>query len=318
MSKHKIREDKTCQNCGRFVGEQFCSHCGQENTEVRHSFIYLLKHFASDLFHYDSSLWSTTKLLLFSPATLSKEYMAGKRKSYVDPIKLYIFISFIAFFIPNILPENPDNKQHLTVDMDFDIDLDHSGFTISSTERGTGRIANYPVYNNTQLDSIVKINKIPLTEYYTVKLALKANESKNPDKQNRINEFILHNLPKVLFIYMPLFAFWLWLFHNKKKFLYFDSGIFTLHYFSFLLLIITILNIIETALDWLNLHTSVSTIISSAILCYTIFYFFKAHLRFYEEKWLVAHTKATIILLIDIILIMITLALFAILALFIA
>lgn len=318
MGKHKIRENKTCQNCGRFVDEHFCPNCGQENTEVRHSFTYLIKHFVSDLFHYDSSLWSTTKLLLFSPATLSKEYIGGKRKSHVDPIKLYIFISFIAFFIPSILPENPDNKQHLTIDMDFDIDMDHSGFTISSTERGTGRIAKYPVYNNAQLDSVVKINEIPLLEYYTVKLALKANENKNPDKQNRINEFILHNLPKVLFVYMPIFAFWLWLFHNKKKFLYFDSGIFTLHYFSFLLLIITILNIIETALDWLNLHTIVSTIISGAILLYAIFYFFKAHLRFYGEKWLIAHTKATIILLIDIILIMITLALFAILALFIA
>ena len=46
-----------------------------------------------------------------------------------------------------------------------------------------------------------------------------------------------HNLPKVLFVFMPIFAFFLWLFHNKKRWYYFDHGIFTLHYFSFLLLI---------------------------------------------------------------------------------
>lgn len=312
MSKHKIREDKTCQNCGRFVGEQFCSHCGQENTDVRHSFIYLLKHFASDLLHYDSSLWSTTKLLLFSPATLSKEYMAGKRKSYVDPIKLYIFISFIAFFIPNILPENPDNKEALT------IRTNNSDYTISAKEKGTEKLAEYTIYSDIQLDSIANTNDIPFTNYYTAKLILKANELNNKDKQARINEFILHNLPKVLFIYMPLFAFWLWLFNNKKKFLYFDSGIFTLHYFSFLLLIITILNIIESALDWINLHASISQIISGAILCYAIFYFFKAHHRFYGQNRFVSNTKASIIAFIDIAFIIVILALFAILALFIA
>ena len=50
-------------------------------------------------------------------------------------------------------------------------------------------------------------------------------------------ESFIHTLPKVLFIYMPIFALLLWLFHDKKKWYYFDSGVFTLHYFSFLLLL---------------------------------------------------------------------------------
>jgi hypothetical protein len=49
---------------------------------------------------------------------------------------------------------------------------------------------------------------------------------------------------------MPLFAFFLWLFHSKKRWYYFDHGIFTLHYFSFLLLIILLLFLIDLLLDW--------------------------------------------------------------------
>jgi hypothetical protein len=35
-------------------------------------------------------------------------------------------------------------------------------------------------------------------------------------------ESFFHNLPKILFIIMPFFAFLLWLFHSKKRWSYFD------------------------------------------------------------------------------------------------
>lgn len=313
MSKHIVRENKICQNCGRFVAENFCPQCGQENTEVRHSFIYLLKHFVSDLLHYDSSFWSTIKLLLFSPATLSKEYISGKRRSYVDPIKLYIFISFFTFFIPGILPYKSVQKHDI-----LKVNVENKIFSVSDKDKVTGKTTEYAIHNNAELDSIAKIKNISFTEYYLAKFVLKGIDSNNADKQKRMNEFIMHNLSKVLFIYMPIFAFWLWLFHNKKKFLYFDSGIFTLHYFSFLLLIITILNILNTAFEWLSPYTIFSAILQTIVLLYSIYYFFKAHRLFYGEKRLKSNMKSLVILLIDLILIIVILLLFATLALFAA
>lgn len=313
MGKHKIRENKTCQNCGRFVAENFCPHCGQKNSEIRHTFIYLIKHFVSDLLHYDSSVWSTTKLLLFSPATLSIEYIRGKRKSYVDPIKLYIFISFLAFFIPGILPDKSDNKSLAT------IRINNTNTSVSATDRNTNQSTEYQIYNTKQLDSLKLIKDISAFEYYTTKVALKTYDvNQNQNKQEKINEFILHNLSKVLFIYMPLFAFWLWIFHNKKKFLYFDSGIFTLHYFSFLLLFITILNVLNTVFEWLSLPDIFSGMATFATCVYSVFYFFRAHRLFYGERRIIANLKAFVILSIDMILILVILILFAFLALFMA
>src|SRR5690606_29216275 len=105
MSHHKLRKEKNCLNCGATVEERFCPKCGQENAINRPSFHYLFTHFFEDLFHYDSGFWKTVKNLLFRPGIIIKEYLSGKRKSFVPPVKLYIFISFAAFFIPFILPD---------------------------------------------------------------------------------------------------------------------------------------------------------------------------------------------------------------------
>ncbi|MUH01774.1 DUF3667 domain-containing protein [Scytonema sp. UIC 10036] len=36
---------------------------------------------------------------------------AGKRQAYVAPVKLYIFISFITFFLPSLLPSSEEKKE---------------------------------------------------------------------------------------------------------------------------------------------------------------------------------------------------------------
>ncbi|WP_313029343.1 hypothetical protein [Soonwooa sp.] len=64
---------------------------------------------------------------------------------------------------------------------------------------------------------------------------LKEQGVKKGEIYTKILQTSFHNLPKALFIYLPIFAFFLWIFHNKKKWWYFDHDIFTLHYFSFLL-----------------------------------------------------------------------------------
>ena len=107
MSKEKLRKDKTCLNCKHQVEKRFCPNCGQENTEITKSFHHLFTHFFKDLTHYDSSFWKTIIYLFFKPAALTKEYLSGKRLSFLAPIRLYIFISFITFFLISLFPNKP-------------------------------------------------------------------------------------------------------------------------------------------------------------------------------------------------------------------
>ncbi|HBR10977.1 MAG TPA: hypothetical protein DD740_01955 [Chryseobacterium sp.] len=112
----------------------------------------------------------------------------------------------------------------------------------------------------------------------------------NKKIQEKFTEAFVHTVPKALFIYLPIFAFILWLFHDKKKWWYFDHGIFTLHYFSFLLLNILIFS-------FLNKLTNVVTIgainwllylVMTGMIIYSALYFFVAHRRVYRSHGIVS------------------------------
>ena len=111
MSKSKIRNDKTCLNCRYVAANRFCPNCGQENTDTRKTFHHLFIHFFEDLTHYENAFWRTIKNLLFKPATLTKEYLSGKRLSYLAPVRLYIFISFITFLLITIFPRETSSSE---------------------------------------------------------------------------------------------------------------------------------------------------------------------------------------------------------------
>ena len=99
MSHTPERAEKTCLNCGTTVVGRFCHVCGQENVEPKESFWHLVTHFFNDITHFDGKFFITLKDLAFKPGFLSKEYMIGRRASYLNPIRMYVFTSAIFFLV---------------------------------------------------------------------------------------------------------------------------------------------------------------------------------------------------------------------------
>lgn len=301
MGHQKLREDKTCLNCNYVVENKYCPNCGQENTETRQSFHYLFTHFVEDLTHYDGSFWRTIKSLLFRPGRLTKEYLEGRRKKFVPPVKLYIFISFVTFLLPTLLPDvsffgsSKEKKELVQTEKD----------TITKKSKGLEVKDNVFVNNIKQLDSIenAATEKMSYVEYSMYKNLLKIKQEKQQKEfLKKALDFFVHALPKVLFLYMPIFAFFLWLLHDKNKRYYFDSGVFTLHYFSFLLLVITIGILLEWILH-LFLLDDLAGIYNFVSLGYCFFYFFRAHSRFYGEEKIISRIKSLILFIINMFLI---------------
>jgi hypothetical protein len=98
------------------VGERFCTHCGQENLEPKESVGHLVRHFFEDITHFDGKFFVTLKDLIVRPGFLTREYVAGKRMTYLNPIRMYIFISaifFIALFASKEEPApQPEDYSH--------------------------------------------------------------------------------------------------------------------------------------------------------------------------------------------------------------
>ncbi|ALI99108.1 DUF3667 domain-containing protein [Rufibacter tibetensis] len=102
MGKH-LRKYPVCTNCDyAFTSEQpdnFCPRCGQENHDLNVPFNHVALELLEGTIHYDSKFWTTVKYLLFYPGKLTNEFHRGRRMGYVPPIRLYVFISFVFFFL---------------------------------------------------------------------------------------------------------------------------------------------------------------------------------------------------------------------------
>ncbi|NIF07888.1 DUF3667 domain-containing protein [Chryseobacterium sp. Tr-659] len=337
MSHGKIREDQTCQNCGHQVEERFCPHCGQENIEAIQPFHYLFTHFIEDFTHYDSYFWKTIKYLLFYPGKLTKEYLVGKRQSYVPPVKLYIFVSFITFLLPGLLPTYDDPKIYVKAEVKIqeqkkeilllqseDIHQKSKDTLQSKTAKDGKKIIDDTF--NTEKESILNANSMKEYDsllakdkrllnklyYPLVKKAFALRDEGYSKKQigEKYKKTFIKTIPKALFIYLPVFAFLLWIFHNKKKWLYFDHGIFALHYFSFLLtciIVIILLNYLTNySLPDSTFYFIESLFIYAVILCMPV-YFFIAHYRIYETKKTISIIKSSLLFIVNIIMLLVTL-----------
>jgi len=90
--------ESDCLNCGtRLVGAH-CHACGQAAHVHR-----TLGAFAHDLlhgvFHFEGKTWRTLPLLIWQPGKLTREYIDGRRASYVSPIALFLFTVFLMFAV---------------------------------------------------------------------------------------------------------------------------------------------------------------------------------------------------------------------------
>ncbi len=99
MSHIPQRKEKDCLNCGATVQGKYCHVCGQENVEPKETFWHMVTHFFYDITHFDSNFFHTIHHLVLRPGFLSKEYMLGRRASYLHPIRMYVFTSAIFFLL---------------------------------------------------------------------------------------------------------------------------------------------------------------------------------------------------------------------------
>ena len=368
MSKSKLRKDKTCLNCRHVVEHKFCPNCGQENSDTRKTFHHLFIHFFEDLTHYENAFWKTIRNLIFRPSALTREYLSGKRLSYLAPVRLYIFISFITFFLITILPGD-NNKEHEKIKKDNGKENSHIRLNLSEIgkmpdttdlqdvkkdkkkeldsialrNKKADALLKSGLFSKKEKDTILKILEEGHTKDYGIGLGYHSMDSLDNDyKKKDIGDFgywamkkiyyvehhntqeqiiekfkesFQHNFSKVLFIYMPLFAFFLWIFHNKKRWYYFDHGIFTLHYFSFLLLLFLITVLFSRIVHLFGYNGFTSFIIGIfEFVCYVwmFYYFFPAHHRFYGETRIVSFIKTMVLFFINSFFIILIMLLFTI------
>lgn len=88
--------ESACLNCGTPLIGSHCYNCGQAAHVHRTlgAFFHDLLH---GVFHFEGKIWRTLPMLAVRPGRLTREYIDGRRASYVSPLALFLFSVFLLF-----------------------------------------------------------------------------------------------------------------------------------------------------------------------------------------------------------------------------
>lgn len=87
-----------CRNCQMPLDGAYCGNCGQRSVDLERPIWSLVTEVIQEAFEVDGRAWKTVKTLFRHPGMLTSQFLAGRRRTYTSPLRLYLVTS-ISFFI---------------------------------------------------------------------------------------------------------------------------------------------------------------------------------------------------------------------------
>jgi hypothetical protein len=250
-----------CQSCHCLVNEdaKFCAICGQKKILKPLSFKELIGDFFSNLFSLDSKFFRTFGRLIFCPGNLTKEYVAGRRQLYYTPIRLFLFWLTVAFVLLNfVLSDSQDwsnkidkNIQIETYKDSLRTQLDLTFVDSSSQQLLDSLLPQNNIFKNMEssffslkfedsisIKDLYLLSPDEIIKKYDIKdfwrqqfICQMAKATKNPGD---FQMYLLSHLSWVILVSIPLIALILKLLYIRRKKLYIEHFVYTLHFHTFL------------------------------------------------------------------------------------
>lgn len=216
-----------CRNCGTPMESVFCPNCGQKDVNLERPLWDLLAEVLRETVDLDGRAARTLRTLLLRPGALTIEFLAGHRKRYTPPFRLYLVIS-VTFFL----------------------------------------VATWMATRGVLLETGQELSEHA------------------PGQAS----FLGDELPRLMFIFLPLFALFLKLVFWRR--LYFDHIIYSLHLHSAAFIVMALLLPLEQAA---NSHW-VPFVAQLAIFGYLLAYIAISIKRVYRSSWLGSIFRSLVVL----------------------
>lgn len=200
--------------------------------------------FIGGFFAFDARVYRSLKLLILKPGSLTHDYLRGRRQRYVPPFKLYLFATFLAFLMLNLV-----DARVLKINL---VDKGQQGFSFQQSgspdgnNGGETKPAAVDVEDQHQGSSGGDSAEI-LSE------SAKESESENSflgrfysgmarasADPKRANKEVVQLIPKGMFLLLPWFALLLRIFYRNLEFRYPQWFVFSLYFHAFAFFFITI------------------------------------------------------------------------------
>lgn len=230
MSSLKERNEKVCLNCGTSLYGRYCHNCGQENVQPRRPIWEIPWQFINNVVNVDGKFFSSLRALLLKPGFLAREFVSGKRTNYYDPVRAYLFSSFLFFIVAAMvfgdMREAIDSGRERMEEMAAD---------------SAGRITLNRLADSLNLDKEQIARQIALPPD-SVKFA--RAEGKGDvvfETTSQVKDFLNRyekDLQYMLWFSLPGFALILKLLYIRRRIYFWDHLIFSLYLYSFNFLVI--------------------------------------------------------------------------------
>jgi hypothetical protein len=261
-----------CSNCNYDLstvpGATYCPHCGQETSLHPPSVREFINHFFGNYITVHGTLAQTLWRLISRPGALTMDYLAGRKRRYVLPLRLYLTISVIVFIVLGLLTSSGEGSLEAS---------------IKSADLSTGNLLMFSDdHRATFKDGVVTCVGLP--DWLCTRLKSRFGSSDGfkrlivslPDRMVRYWAY-------AMFFLVPVFALLLKIFYINRKLVYGEHLVFALHLHAFWLL--TVAAAAFSSSEWLAL---VATL---AIPGYAFF----AMRRVYADAWWSVLLRAVLI-----------------------
>lgn len=254
-----------CQNCGAALDGRFCARCGQRAIPPRPTVRELVGDAWDELVGWDGRLLRTVRLLVLHPGELTRAAVEGRRARYVSPVRLYLACSIAYFFAAAAVPV-PDqasfevgvgigSADHPPADSAIEKAINRGFESLSPDERAAvdAQIAESPAVLRPLVRNVAR-------DY--------------PAVRRRTAE----NLPRALFVLVPVLAVVLGLFYRRR---HFPEHLYAaLHLQTFVFVVLTVVAVAEYTGSVL-VSGAATTVAALVILGHAIV----AQRRVYAEPW---------------------------------
>lgn len=93
------RPSLRCRNCDTVAPGKYCPECGQETSLHPPSVGEFVNHFLGNYVAVKSTLAQSLWVLVSKPGQLTVDYLAGRKRRYVLPFKLYLTVSIVTLLL---------------------------------------------------------------------------------------------------------------------------------------------------------------------------------------------------------------------------
>ena len=310
-----------CANCGAPLSGEYCVACGQRHEPHLHS----VRHFASEAFesitHADSRLWRTLGYLLVKPGRLTREFFEGRRVRYLPPFRLYLVIS-VLFFLVAGLPDPNEEPEATAPTADQVEGMKEGAKALENKLADTPGAKQAAAALRAEAAAQEKALKAPprpgaeegdddvsfrkefaddnaLTQFCEEFMKADPKAGRNyaqlyrfckkteQDRGDALFEALVHNIPRAMFVFLPLLALVMKLLYWRPKRFYVEHLLFLVHNHAFVFLALAIsglLTRIPVVGGYLGL-------LEFAIWIYMVWYIFRAMRVYYAQSRALTFSK---------------------------